>query len=135
MAETVKRHIYISRPFILAYNQVTMTFCSKVLFRTRKRWQTDRRTSQAYRTLTLGSGPNNRPYSIGYGHKYCKYQTVNIILYGCSMIGCTYNFYLCYRDFQGRNSFDLVNFIIAVIRYAGSVYVPERIIKIDRRLT
>ena len=56
-------------------------------------------------------------------------------LHGCSMIRCTYNFCLCYRDFQGRNSFDIVNFIIAVVRYACYVHVPERIIKIDRKLT
>ena len=34
VAEMVKRHIYGPRPFIWAYNQVSMTFRSKVLART-----------------------------------------------------------------------------------------------------
>ena len=33
-AETVKRYIYTPRPFILAYNQISITFRSKVLART-----------------------------------------------------------------------------------------------------
>ena len=44
LTQMVKRHIYRPRPFIWAHNQVFMTFRSKVLARTRKRWQTDRRT-------------------------------------------------------------------------------------------
>ena len=46
LTEMVKRHIYGPRPFIWAYNQVSMTFRSKVLVRTRKRWQTDRQTDR-----------------------------------------------------------------------------------------
>ena len=41
LAETVKRHINTSRPFIWAFNQIYITLRSKVLARTRKRWQTD----------------------------------------------------------------------------------------------
>ena len=41
LTEMVKRHIYGPRPFIWAYNQVSMTFHSKALALTRKRWQTD----------------------------------------------------------------------------------------------
>ena len=44
LTEMVKRHIYGPRPFIWAYNQISMTIRSKVLARTRKRWQTDGQT-------------------------------------------------------------------------------------------
>ena len=39
--ETIKRHIYTSRSLIRAYKQVSLTIRSKVLARTRKRWQAD----------------------------------------------------------------------------------------------
>ena len=42
LTEMVKRHIYGPRPFIWAYNQVSMTFRSKVLARTKS--MTDRQT-------------------------------------------------------------------------------------------
>ena len=62
LTEMVKRRIYGPKPFIWAYNQVSMTFHSKVVARTRKRWQTDRqtdgqtdgRTPQLYRPPTFG---------------------------------------------------------------------------------
>ena len=39
LAETHKRHIYTPRPFIWAYNQVSMTFHSKVVARTSTRFE------------------------------------------------------------------------------------------------
>ena len=51
LTEMVKRHIYGPRPFIWAYNQVSMAFRSKVLARTKKYdGQTDRQTDR--RTVT-----------------------------------------------------------------------------------
>ena len=53
LTEMVKRHIYGPRPFIWAYNQVSRTFRSKVLARTRKRWRTDGQTDGRTDTPTL----------------------------------------------------------------------------------
>ena len=66
LTEMVKRHIYGPRPFIWAYDQVSMTFRSKVIARTRKRWQTDGqtdgRTPQLYRPPTCGLWPNKEVF-------------------------------------------------------------------------
>ena len=68
LTEMVKRHIYGPRPFIWTYNQVSMTFHSKLLARTRKRWQTDRqtdgRTDGHYRPPTFGLGPKKIGYNM-----------------------------------------------------------------------
>ena len=65
LTEMVKRHIYRLRPFIWAYNQVSVTFRSKVVARTKKYdgqtdgqtdRQTDGRTPQTYRPPTFWVG-------------------------------------------------------------------------------
>ena len=54
LTEMVKRHIYGLRPFIWAYNQVSMTYRSKVLARTKKYdGQTDRQTDRQTDTPNL----------------------------------------------------------------------------------
>ena len=61
LAESVKRHIYTPRPFIWAYNQVSMAFRSKVIARTRKRWQTDGQTDGHPNSILVG------PQLLGWG--------------------------------------------------------------------
>ena len=63
LTEMVKRHIYGPIPFIWAYNQVSMTFRSKVLARTRKRWQEDRKTDGR----TDGHPKSIGPQLLGWG--------------------------------------------------------------------
>ena len=69
LTEMVKSHIYGPRPFILAYNQVSMTSRSKVLVRTRKRWQTDRQTDGQ----TDGHPNSIGPQLLGWGLKMYIY--------------------------------------------------------------
>ena len=69
LTEMVKRHIYGPRPFIWAYNQVSMTFRSKVLARTRKRWQTDRQTDRRTDGQTDGHPNSIGPQLWGWGLK------------------------------------------------------------------
>ena len=40
LAESIKKHIFTSKPFIWAYKEISMAFHSVVLVLTRKRWQT-----------------------------------------------------------------------------------------------
>ena len=72
LTEIVKKHIYGLRPFIWVYNQVLMTFRSKVLARTKKYdGQTDRRTLGQTDGHPKPIGP--QPFGLGPKNDMCIY--------------------------------------------------------------
>ena len=114
LTEMVKKHIYWPRPFILAYNQVSMTFRSKVLARTRKRWQTDGRTDRQTDRHPNSIGPQLWGWGLikrSFVGKVNFGRSINLklmTLFNCFLFPCTVLFVIINQIKQVRHLYECI---------------------------